>query len=379
MSGMWSLFPYPTLSDGRFSDGSLLDVHPACATCPTRECAADRKADIAVAKWCRFGVTYLRVDEQRLLLGVLAAEDQGAPKRAKRRLRQEPERRVRVELLQRAVSAAREAGPGAVQDFDRLKAEALKRLHRDPALHAAVANELKRDFDENLNQSHDFRQLVYQVRGYAEALLRNKFPELTNEEAAERLPVEGAIYFANEMLLIKMDALRFIREVNLAFGAPSRFQIHPFILKYVRIYRWQAEQKDLDLRMEGSCYAFSRYNNEAIGAVIQALLDNLVKYAPAGSRASINFREEEDAVLVTFSSLGPKIDDDEFDKIFLPGCRGRAASSIEGTGQGVGLAAARQVSDALALNLRVEQSAEEDAKYRSRFWTSFHLTLRRAS
>ena len=38
-----------------------------------------------------------------------------------------------------------------------------------------------------------------------------------------------------------------LQEINLVHGGERKFQIHPLILKYVRIYRWQAQQKELDL------------------------------------------------------------------------------------------------------------------------------------
>lgn len=335
--------------------------------------------DSASPKWCRYGITYARVDEERVITGVLATGTSAPPRRAQRRLRLEPGRRIRAAAITGAIAKARRLGPGVVKDLERTKQAALSRMKTDPELQKAVADHLRLDFDETLNQSHDFRQLVYQVRGHAESLLREQVPDVPVEEAAEQRPALGAIYFANEMLLIKMDALRFLKEVNLAFGAQTRFQMHPFILKYVRIYRWQADQKDLTLRLEGTCYASSRYNNEAIGVIIQSLLDNMVKYAPAGSNASITFDEQEGHVDVAFRSLGPHIDEDEFDRIFLPGYRGRAASPLEQTGLGVGLASAKEISDALGLDLKVSQHAAEDVKYAGRYETTFSLRLARVA
>ncbi len=374
---MWRLFPYPTLADDRFTDGSVLPVHPSCAACPTRECSTDDRAPVGTARQCRFGITYARVDDRRFVTGVIGSDLLNPSSRTRRRFRTEPNRRVRCRDIRAAVLAAVDLGAGVVEDFERSKEEVLGRLERDPEMHRALAEELRKGFQSNLDQSHDFLQLVKLVRGHAEVLLSEKFPALSPEDAAERLPTEGAIYFSTQLMLVKMDALVFLQEINRAFGSESRFQIHPFVVKYARIYKWQAEQKDLSIRLDGACYAWSRYNSQAIGALIQGLLDNLVKYSPAGSNAMVAFDERENHVDLTFSSLGPRIEPDERAQIFLPGYRGRAARQFELTGLGVGLATAKQVSDALGLDLDVQQEDVEDPTHNGRFRTSFSVRLQR--
>lgn len=374
---IWRLFPYPTLTPDGFTDGSILDVHPDCASCPTRDCAKDTNAKPGEVKQCRYGVTYARIDEDRLVNGVVATDAVSPTSRHRRRLKAEPTRRVSSKTVAAAVASAAALGPGVVVDHERSRDEMLKRMEDDPEMHKSLAEQLRKDFQENLNQSHDFLQLTKLVRGHAEALLNEKHPELGTVDAAERSPTEGAIYFSTELMLLKMDSLVFLREINRVHGSESRFQIHPFVLKYLRIYQWQADQKELSLRLEGTCYAWSRYNNQAIGAVIQSLLDNLVKYAPAGSRASVTFIERSDSVDLQFVSLGPRMDPDENAKIFLPGYRARAARKVELGGMGVGLATAKRISDAIGLGLSVHQDEQEDSKYRGRYPTTFALTLAR--
>ncbi len=372
---IWRLFPYPTLHDGRFVPGSVLDVHPDCARCPTKECTEARVAGPGQAQECRYGISFARVDETRLITGVHVTNLPNPTRRGRRRQKLEPERRVSPALLASAVARATELGPGVVDDHTRARAEMMKKLESDPELHKALADQLRKDFQDNLSQSHDFMQLVKLVRGHAEALLHDKFPGLDSTEAAEHLPVEGAIFFSTELMLVKMDALVFLNEINRAFGGETRFRIHSFVLKYVRIYNWQAKQKDLSIRLDGETYAWARYNGDAVGAVVQALLDNLVKYAPADSRASVSFREQGGHVSLAFASLGPKIEADELAQIFLPGHRARAARTVEDGGMGVGLATAKKVSDALGLELSVEQAEAPDPHHPARYLTTFRFLL----
>lgn len=378
-SNPWQLFPYPTLTREGSTDGSLFGAHLACKTCPTRECLDDATLTASELRICSYGITYARIDDERLVTGVVANDLPNTTQRARKRARQEPERRVRSADIRAAVNQARAMGVGLVNDFEAAKAEMLARLESDPELHQALAEQLRRDFADNLNQSHDFLQLVKLVRGHAEALLHEKYPDLAPADAADKSPVEGAIYYSTELMLAKMDSMEFLNEINIAHGGERRFKVHPLVLKYVRIYDWQASEKDLRVRLEGASYSTSYYNAKAIGAVVQGLLDNLVKYAPAGSAATVAFSETDEQVRLEFCSLGPRIDPDERNRIFLPKYRARAAKAIEMSGLGVGLAAAKQVSDALNLELTVEQASEEDTRFPGRYQTVFSFRLERVS
>lgn len=324
---------------------------------------------------CRYGMNYAWIDDRRLIVGVIAPEIPYASRRLKGHGRRRPELRVRPQQVTEAINRATALGPGVVTDFERAKQSLLDGLKDNPEMFKALAEQLRNDFQETLGQSHDLLQLVKLARGYAEVLLQDRCPGLSNEDAAEKLPTEGAIYFACELMLVKMDALVFLHEINLVHGGETTFQIHPLVVKYVRIYRWQAQQKDLDLQWFGSSHGWCKYNSQAIGSIVQGLLDNLVKYAPAGSKATINFEEKSGQVTVSFTSLGPRIEDDEVQRIFLPGVRARAAKGVASGGLGLGLATAKQVSDALDLKLAVQQDPQEDCKYRDRYKTTFSMIL----
>jgi len=377
MTDVWELFPYPTLANGHISDGSTMRAHPDCIACPSRPCTSDNTTPFGEAQICRFGLTYSRVDDSRRIVGVLARGMQNPSARATRRFRQEPDRVARLDSIMKSVETARRLGPGVVDDFEISRDELLNRLQTDPAMHRAMAEQLRKDFDENLEQSHDFLQLVKQVRGYAEVLLRAKHPEIDPYTAATLERSEGAIFFATSLMTTKLDSLVFLNEVNRAFGEQRRFEIHPLVLKYKRIYGWQADQKNLRIGLTGECHAVSYYNDQAIGAVVQGLLDNMVKYAPASSDASVDMNETDDSVSLAFKSLGPKIEVNERARIFLPKFRAKAARELESSGLGVGLATVKQLSDALDLGVYVEQNDTEDPDHPTFYRTTFGVALKK--
>ena len=375
MSAVWSLFPYPTLTDAGFTSGSLLDVHKDCSTCPLREClgAAPSSSEVEL-KICRFGLTYARVSDDRSVVGLVASDLPNPTSKARKRIRSERSRLVVASKLRSAVSAAIALGPGVVSEYEGAKAAALDELRRDPAMQKAVAEQLRRDADQDLSQSHDFMQMVKRVKSYAEALLAARMPGVPPEEAAEKLHDEGAIYFASQLMLFKMNSLQFISEVNRAAGSEWNFRVHALLLQYKRIYEWTAAQKGLTIRQSGT-YRVARYNGEAIGTMVKALLDNMVKYAPARSTAYIDFQEQEGIITVLFRSLGPKIEPEELGNIFLLKVRAKAARRAESSGQGVGLAAVKAISDALGLGASCVQESQADRDFPDRYMTTFSFRL----
>ncbi|GAB3250803.1 sensor histidine kinase [Nocardioides dilutus] len=372
---MWGLFPYPTYATGRFEDGALKPAPEICRRCSKLDCARDTQTPVGQVTQCRFGVSYAQLDEERLVLGVVVTDNDMTTRRARSVSRKYPDMRVKGSQLRAAVAAVRELGTVVLKDFGLAQEQILNDLKTNPEMHESLAMKLRKDFEANLDQSHDFLQLVKLVRGHAEALLLQNHPGKSVVEAAESEPNLGAIYFSTELMLVKMDALVFLREINRALGSPVTFQVHPHVLKYVRIYDWQARQKDLRIYINGSSHERVTLNSAAVGAVIQGLLDNLVKYAPAGSEAAITFSETTDHVQVVFSSLGPRIERREEPQIFLPGFRAAAAKEMEQSGLGIGLATAREICTALDLELTVSQSTDEDEKYRGRYATTFTLVF----
>ena len=273
MADAWGLFPLPTASkpDGRrglyFQDGSFISSSPDCVGCPTFECWTSVPDRAQGYGECRYGLNFVRLDDNRMIVGVLVNNGVSATRRAKSRSRKEPERRVTKGQIDSAVDRAKSLGPGVVEDFERHRRATMKRLTNDPELYKIVADNLRADFADNVGKSHDLVQLVKLIKGYSETLLQHRYPTKKPAEAAELMATEGAIYFASELMLGKLDALKYLDEPNQVFALPTRFSIHPYVLKYVRIYRWEASQKELDLKLAGECYASCNYNSDAIGAI----------------------------------------------------------------------------------------------------------------
>jgi signal transduction histidine kinase len=305
---------------------------------------------------------------------MVASSSDGPMSPAARKRFKERERHARPEHIRSAVHTALKLGPGIADTFITNRDAMLEKLAGDESMQRALAEQLRRDFDSNVAQSHDFLQLVKLVRGHAETLLKTAHPNLSPEDAADQEPALGSIFYSTSLMIAKLDALVYLNEINRAFGNEKEFRLHSLILKYIRIYSWQAKQKGVYISLEPS-YAICFYDGAAIGAVVQGLLDNMVKYSPANSRASIRFIEGDNVVRVEFVSLGPHISEKEHKEIFMPGARGVAAQNSSSEGQGIGLATVKTVSEALDLKVHVRQSSEASSSHPNAYETTFEITL----
>lgn len=382
MSGLWGLFGLPTLSvldsNVRYTPGSVHPGSPDCENCRNRLCLND-DAPVHTVQECRFGFHYFRIDDSTLAVGFVASDAvQSLSRRARSRLRNERGVRISNSELASALTAIRELPPGALEDVEARRQLAILKMMDDPETSKHLADSLRREFAEvPLQQGHDFMQFVKLIKGHVESLLRESEPDLDVQLVAEQHLHEGAIFFAAELMLAKINSLAYLQEANRAFGRDTTFRLHPMILKYVRIYSWQARAKKMHIEVCGESFGQVRYTSEAVGVVIHSLLDNMVKYAPASSNAQVLFRENHQFIEVLFVGPGPKIHIDEKEKIFQQGVRGRSAKESFSEGMGIGLASARVVSDQLGLDLTFEQEADPafgtPELYKTTFRVKFEL------
>ena len=84
-----------------------------------------------------------------------------------------------------------------------------------------------------------------------------------------------------------------------------------------------------------------RYDRKWTGEALGNVVDNAIKYAPAGSRVRIRVREFEFYVCIQVEDQGPGIPEEERARIFGRFCRGGQVQQEEGVG--IGLYLARQI------------------------------------
>ena len=117
-----------------------------------------------------------------------------------------------------------------------------------------------------------------------------------------------------------------------------------------------ARAKDIDLGLyaPGSCMVSAQPGE--LETLTQALLENAIKYTPAGGHITVRVANGKDHTSLEIEDSGPGIPVDQQADIFDPFHRGANAS---GEGSGLGLAIAKAISERYAGDLLLENLLDE--------------------
>jgi signal transduction histidine kinase len=99
-----------------------------------------------------------------------------------------------------------------------------------------------------------------------------------------------------------------------------------------------------------------RGDRETLKCVVWNLLDNAVKYSPAGSAVSVSLGEEDGCVAIRVRDQGDGIPSSEREQIFDRFYRGAGARAASIRGVGIGLAMAREIVRAHGGDITVESA-----------------------
>lgn len=182
------------------------------------------------------------------------------------------------------------------------------------------------------NVAHDLRTPMTRLRGMAETALASSDPAVLREALADILEESERV---TAMLNTLMDiseaetgtmALR-VETVNLA----------DLIRQTVDLYEDLAEEQGLRIDAQVEDGLLVPVDRNRMRQVLANLLDNAVKYTPAGGRIEIGARREGADVAVAVSDTGAGIAADELPRIWDRLYRGDKSRSARGLGLGLAL------------------------------------------
>jgi heavy metal sensor kinase len=238
---------------------------------------------------------------------------------------------------------------------------------------AAVLNDLLGRLDKSFEEqrrlmadaSHELRTPVAIISGEAElALSRDSRSPSELRESLEHVRAESdrLKHIVDDLFLLARaeagDPIMVSREVYLGEVAADS----------VRAVRSLAEQKTVRLAFAGSEDLPFRGDEALLRRLFVNLLDNAIKYTPAGGDVTLSAERRNGDYLVTVADTGPGIPIDAqahiFDR-FYRADRDRRASATSGAG--LGLAIASWVAQTHGGHLSLEQSNGQGSRFAVRF------------
>jgi signal transduction histidine kinase len=182
------------------------------------------------------------------------------------------------------------------------------------------------------NVGHDLRTPMTRLRGIAETALSSSDPALLREALADCLEESDRVI---EMLNTLMD----ISEAETGTMALRRepTDLNDLIRQSVELYEDLADERGVEIRTSVPSELVVDVDRNRMRQVLANLIDNAVKYTPAGGLVEIAAHSERGDTVATVSDTGVGIPAEELPRIWDRLYRGDKSRSTRGLGLGLSL------------------------------------------
>jgi PAS domain S-box-containing protein len=218
---------------------------------------------------------------------------------------------------------------------------------------AEAANRIKTELFARL--SHEFRTPLHAVSGYLEILQQNIHGRLTSDQ---RRDVER-IHQAQEHLMALVNMILDFAKLE---GGPielsmAEIPIEETLLATEALVEPQFAKKSIKYTHHAGNPALTAFaDREKVQQIILNLLANAMRFTPEGGAVNLDWRVEDDKVLVRIRDTGAGIPAEKTEEIFEPFVQLRAPGTVPSGGTGLGLAISRDLARAMGGDVSVKST-----------------------
>lgn len=332
-----NITPIPLLVDNRFLNGHILTRPSFCLSCQNPSCIDTTKID----KYCPQGCYVSKLDvanENIKIIGILTHESKKI-----------------IPLKLRAKYTQKLVKESAIMRWQQNLQQTIQFIQN------AIQNQL-RYYTEGF---HDITPMLSMIIRNAEALIQKAPGNGMSEKFDNSDTILQTLYKSAEMLNKHLDFMNYIvNPLSITYGAKRETSVYKLLDKMCRIFLYKAQQKHIDINLQGSSFQKTRtYDSFAI--LIFVLLENALKYSYEGQSITIQIKDQEkSSIFLDIMSLGPVVPPEKIEKIFLKHERFIHASqnSDKTQGHGLGLYIADIIAKAhgFKINYKSEQKGQKD-------------------
>lgn len=209
---------------------------------------------------------------------------------------------------------------------------------------AEAANRIKSELFARL--SHEFRTPLHAVSGYLEILQQNIHGGLNAEQRRD----VGRIHQAQEHLLTLVNMILDFAKLE---GGPielsmAEIPIEETLRGAEALVAPQFAKKGVSYNHKNGDDELSVFaDREKVQQIVVNLLANAVKFTPAGGAVELEWRIEDESLLVRVRDTGSGVPEEKLEQIFEPFVQLRAPGSVPSGGTGLGLPISRDLARAM--------------------------------
>ncbi len=179
--------------------------------------------------------------------------------------------------------------------------------------------------------SHQTKTPMANIKLYSELLSEQLEEDSMEAELLEQIQAQAQKLEFLIQALTKLSRL----ETNILEVVPVKSQVKPLLESAVEEIRKKAEKKEIQIKIEMDFEAEAVFDRKWTEEALYNLLDNAVKYSPAGSEVLISTKLYEMWCVIAVSDRGRGISEEEIPKIFGRFYRAKEVQQEEGVGIGL--------------------------------------------
>ena len=215
--------------------------------------------------------------------------------------------------------------PSRVKEIDQLTLS-----FNEMASELAGIELLRTDFVSNI--SHEFKTPISSIKGFAKRLEKDS---LTDEQRKEYLEI--IISESERLTKLSNNILMLTRlESTEKFTARNVFSLDEQIRRTLLLLEQQFKKKQLTVNIDLEEVNITA-NEEILNNLWINLMDNAIKFCPAGGLIDVALSTEEEKVIVSIFNSGEGIDEETKKHLFEKFYQGDRSRSTEGNGLGLSL------------------------------------------
>ena len=159
---------------------------------------------------------------------------------------------------------------------------------------------------------------------------------------------ERVIHLAEQLLLLARE------EAQDADSRHAILDLHAYVRQAIDDVAPFSGSKQIAIQLDLSGEALIHAPRNAIHIVLRNLLDNAIRYTPAGGQIQIATRADSQGVRLSIADSGPGIDDAERERVFD---RFYRISGNQQSGSGLGLAIVKTITDRLGARIQLSRAS----------------------